>query len=178
MLRALRFAARLGLAIHPETASALERHAPELRYVAHERIYGELRGLLAADGAALAEQYPALLQQAVSRLPLPGSRRALRTWRSQLGDAGLDRLLLWCGHYGAQDPAPVCAMLAQLRAEEQAIRLDLDGAALMAAGIPPGPEMGAVLRRMRLAVQAGQVENRCAALLDWLRRSEDSDVPL
>ena len=105
MLRALRFAARLDAVIEPSTAAALERHAAELSYMAHERIYTELRGLLAADGAALGEQFPQLLSTAVSKLPLPGSKRATRTWRTQLGDRDVDRLLHWCEQFGGQDIA-------------------------------------------------------------------------
>jgi len=169
MLRALRFAARLGAVIEANTAAALERHAAELHYVAHERIYAELRGLLAADGAALAEQYPQLLTAAVTKLPLPGSKRAMRTWRTQLGDRDVDQLLHWCERFGGLDPAQALAYLAQLREEERAIKLDIDGAALMALGIPAGPEMGRVMQQLRTAVEAGLVANRREALTLWLR---------
>lgn len=42
MLRAIRFASRLGFDIEPKTADALLRHKDELRYVAVERVLSEL----------------------------------------------------------------------------------------------------------------------------------------
>lgn len=46
ILRGLRFAARLGLQIQPETAGAIRRCAPLLRAIAPERILTELTGML------------------------------------------------------------------------------------------------------------------------------------
>lgn len=46
-LRAVRFAARFGLTIHPETARAISEHARELRGVSRERIGEELRRIAA-----------------------------------------------------------------------------------------------------------------------------------
>ncbi len=45
-LRAVRLAAKLGLAIDPATASAIERHAAELKGVSRERIGDELRRIM------------------------------------------------------------------------------------------------------------------------------------
>ncbi|MFN7021930.1 MAG: CCA tRNA nucleotidyltransferase [Phycisphaerales bacterium] len=59
-LRAVRFAARLGFSIHPDTAAALARHASELRGVSRERIGDELRRILAHPSRARAIE---LLQQ-------------------------------------------------------------------------------------------------------------------
>lgn len=46
VLRAVRFAARFGLAIEKKTAEALQAHAPNLRYIARERVGQELSGIL------------------------------------------------------------------------------------------------------------------------------------
>jgi len=46
ILRGLRFAARFGFAIEPQTAKAMNEKKPLLAYVAAERIYTELCGLL------------------------------------------------------------------------------------------------------------------------------------
>lgn len=48
MLRAVRLAARLGFAIEPQTAAAIERHAPHLKAISPERIWQELEEILTA----------------------------------------------------------------------------------------------------------------------------------
>ena len=52
ILRALRFAARLGFAIEPETAAALHRSKELLKYISAERIHEELNGFFAAPSCA------------------------------------------------------------------------------------------------------------------------------
>lgn len=51
MLRAVRFAARLGFAIEPHTAAAMRRHAAEIHVVSPERIRDELTRILTEGGA-------------------------------------------------------------------------------------------------------------------------------
>jgi tRNA nucleotidyltransferase/poly(A) polymerase len=46
LLRAVRFAARFGMKVHPDTERAIERHAPELRGVSRERVGQEVRRML------------------------------------------------------------------------------------------------------------------------------------
>jgi tRNA nucleotidyltransferase/poly(A) polymerase len=46
LLRAVRFAARLGFAIDPETVDAIKHHAPQLKRISPERIAEELRVML------------------------------------------------------------------------------------------------------------------------------------
>lgn len=53
ILRGVRFAARYGLAVHPDTAAAIHRLCPTLSAVAPERCFGELRRLLCAPGESL-----------------------------------------------------------------------------------------------------------------------------
>lgn len=50
ILRALRFAVRLGFAIEEQTAQAMNAAAPTLACIARERITEELRGILGLDG--------------------------------------------------------------------------------------------------------------------------------
>lgn len=52
ILRALRFAARFGFSIEPETAKAVHEQKEVLRYIARERIFSELKGFLCSPGAA------------------------------------------------------------------------------------------------------------------------------
>lgn len=54
MLRAIRFAARLGFQIHPETVAAIRQHASSLRSISAERIWMELEAILAAPSRAIA----------------------------------------------------------------------------------------------------------------------------
>lgn len=58
ILRALRFAARYGFAIEEKTAEAIHEKKELLRWVAGERIWTELKGILAgAHAGAMAEEY-------------------------------------------------------------------------------------------------------------------------
>ena len=59
ILRALRFASRLGFAIEAETAAAVRRQRELLRRVSPERIFSELKGILAGPGAGdILEEFP------------------------------------------------------------------------------------------------------------------------
>lgn len=52
ILRGLRFAARLGFTLEPETAAAMHRKKQLLLKIAHERVFTELSGLLMGEHAA------------------------------------------------------------------------------------------------------------------------------
>ena len=54
VLRAVRFACRLGFEIEPATQDALEAAAPELAHVARERVGAELRGIVGSGRCAWA----------------------------------------------------------------------------------------------------------------------------
>jgi poly(A) polymerase len=54
LLRAVRFAARFGLAVEAGTAGAIRRNAPKLKGIGPERIADELRGMLTAPTRAAA----------------------------------------------------------------------------------------------------------------------------
>lgn len=51
MMRAVRFAARLGFQIEAETAAAIRAHAPEIRRIAPERVRDEFSRILTEGGA-------------------------------------------------------------------------------------------------------------------------------
>lgn len=62
ILRALRFAARFGYTIEPETDAALRALAPALSRIAAERVKAELEGILLAPGAGdVLQAYPPVL---------------------------------------------------------------------------------------------------------------------
>lgn len=52
MLRAVRFASRLGFAIEPETMVAIQRNADRLRLISPERIWMEIEAILKSPGRA------------------------------------------------------------------------------------------------------------------------------
>ena len=54
VLRAVRFACRLGFSIEPVTQAALTQAAPELAHVARERVGAEMRGIVGSGRAAWA----------------------------------------------------------------------------------------------------------------------------
>ena len=69
MLRAVRFACRLGFEVEPETAAALASCAPLLDAVARERVGVELAGILATGRAGQAvERYPEVVCAAIPEL--------------------------------------------------------------------------------------------------------------
>lgn len=62
ILRALRFAARLGFSVEPDTADAIHAHKERLHNVAAERLRKELRGLLCGrNAAAVMEEFSDVL---------------------------------------------------------------------------------------------------------------------
>lgn len=52
ILRGLRFAAELGVTVHPDTAVAIHRNRELLRAIAPERIWAELKKLVSGKWAA------------------------------------------------------------------------------------------------------------------------------
>lgn len=69
ILRALRFAARLGFAVEPETASALHKLKDRLSLISRERVSAEIRGLLMGQFAApILRAYGDVLRAAMPEL--------------------------------------------------------------------------------------------------------------
>lgn len=69
ILRLLRFAARLGFTVDPETAQAALSLRGELDYVARERVFSELKGLLVGRHVRpVLEQYRELAAQCIPEL--------------------------------------------------------------------------------------------------------------
>lgn len=85
MLRAVRFAARFGFRIDPDTSAAIARHAPEIRVVSGERIGAEMRRMLEHPSRAVAAALLAdlgLLPETVGGGELLLTNRA--NWRTRL----------------------------------------------------------------------------------------------
>ena len=69
VLRAVRFACRLGFVIEPATQAALVWAAPELAHVARERVGAELRGIVGSGRLAWALRHePEVMQAAIPAL--------------------------------------------------------------------------------------------------------------
>ena len=135
---------------------------------------------------------PAALQQETADLvrwqgrPLPESLPQIRRW---LGRLGLPRLQQVLAVKRAYLPAGATAEQARLERAEQmaqqaALRgdcvsleqLQLKGGDLLQSGVcPPGPGVGALLRRALEEVMDGTVPNQKAALLAWARAQVPSD---
>jgi tRNA nucleotidyltransferase (CCA-adding enzyme) len=128
MFRALRFSARLGFDIEPQTAAAITKNAPSAAFLAPERICSELERILLSPR-------PALIGRAVGEglltKFLPGTRfSAPETLKklpkkSRLRWAGLCALLL---RDGLMDHAE--SFLSALRLDAVSIRSCADGASL------------------------------------------------
>ena len=74
ILRALRFAAKLEFSIEPETAWAVRENRGLLQNISPERIFAELKGILAAPGAGrVLREYPEVFFEIIPELaPLRG----------------------------------------------------------------------------------------------------------
>ncbi|MBQ8600547.1 MAG: CCA tRNA nucleotidyltransferase [Clostridia bacterium] len=79
ILRGLRFSSRLGFAIAEETAAAMEEKAPLLHFIAQERIFSELCGLvLGKDCAAVLHRHRRVVQTVLPELSLDGALERLK----------------------------------------------------------------------------------------------------
>lgn len=77
MIRAVRFAVRLGFTIDPRTVAAVRRHAPKIKAISGERIYDELTKMLGHRSAAHAASKLAELGLARHIFPETLADRAL-----------------------------------------------------------------------------------------------------
>ncbi len=121
-LRAVRFAARLGFAIAPDTFEAMRRHASELARCAPARVLEEMFKILRCGGSARALE----LLRACGALPvvLPSLAAALDSWDET-------RRRSFFAHLGALDRL--------VRSGEAVSDAVLLGALLMHLGHPPPP---------------------------------------
>ena len=193
ILRALRFSARLGFVIEPDTAAALFRNKELLTALSGERVASELFSLLEAPLRLAALLLPAgeePARRALSRLCVSNRicRRvfaAVRLGRRPFPPAEEDllRLLACGGEQAALDCAALreasgeknCrARLAAVLAKRPCVSLSalaVDGNDLLEGGIAAGKPLGAALRALLDAVIAGRVENERNALLAFLREN-------
>ncbi len=103
LLRALRFAARLGFAVHPDTAQAILLLASSITRISRERIREEMTGFLLTDHfPSLAAEFQDLLFAALPELRqlhgLPSPVSDENAWRFALRASSLaprDALLRW-----------------------------------------------------------------------------------
>jgi len=105
VLRALRFAARLGFSVESETAAALLRHREALRALSAERVRAELFLLLeGADAARVLAAHAAVFFAVLPQLDTPDFARqcALLPALAQEAPLRLACLLLSCGDAAAQ----------------------------------------------------------------------------
>ncbi len=84
LLRAVRFAVRLGFRLHPATASALRRKAPKIGQISGERIFDELTKMLShssSDRALRWLEHFHLLQPILPELFEPNDELWLAAWQ-------------------------------------------------------------------------------------------------
>lgn len=156
LLRAMRFAARFLFEIEPETAASLHRNRGLLSYIARERVYAELRGILLAPGAAMIlRQYPDVAAAAVPQLETQGEAwtRALDRLENAPVDFSLRLALLM------QNEERAAAMLDGLKADGET----RDGVLSLVAhrGDQP-PQNAPQARRLLCALGAQRAKRLCA----------------
>lgn len=139
-LRAVRFAARLGFQIESATASAIRRHAAELRGVSRERIGEELKRMFAHPARADSAR---LLQE----LSLDGP--VLNEPTRQCPTPLLEGLAEW-------DGSPVLSLVAWA----------LDRAGAAKSGLGDG-DIGRLVKSWRVAMTLSNED--CEELEQWLR---------
>ncbi len=145
ILRALRFAARLGFAVESGTAAAIHAQRELLRSISAERIFAELKGILCGDYAApVLAAFPDVLE-----VVIPGARPFGADAPNELG-IRLALLLRGCG----------TEALARLRCE-RALRREVEQ--LLTA---PAPSDDHALRRLALDY-GGERARQIALLHGW-----------
>ena len=162
MLRFFRFHARFGIGPpDPAALAAIADAAPGLARLSPERVWSELKRILAAPAAA---PTVALMAQAgVLAAALPEGADPARLAALEARGAPADPLL----RLAALLPAPPDADAAALAAR---LRLSTAGRDLAAAGVPAGPAMGALLRELRGWWLAGGCLADAAACMAELSR--------
>lgn len=121
---------------------------------------------------ALREQVVTLIKLHMN--PLHPDRKMLTRLLSKHGWDTVEKLLvLQKADYGAKVPdySPAEAFLNQLRQEEPCLHLRdlaIGGKDLMMLGITPGPEMGAILKKLLALVQEQQLPNEKSVLLKYV----------
>jgi tRNA nucleotidyltransferase/poly(A) polymerase len=147
MIRAVRFAVRLGFAVAPATGSAIRRYAPHIRQISGERIFDEMGKMLSRPSAAqalaalhrygLAQQVlpelfeqPGLWDQARSAVEAVAARKdivlALAALLGRLPPATITGILRRWGASNALRSA-LCWMAERLDLWPQAAELPLSG---------------------------------------------------
>ena len=182
IIRAARYAARLGFRVDPHTAELARAAAPGLRALSVDRLHDALALALAEPAAAASLE----VLDSLGALAVLGLRAATEAiaiadaiaaevapdaepWRYRLALAGGD------AGVAASDPAARVARAAT-RPEERAaivrflghdrhVRTELDGVDVMRElGLEPGPRVGAVLAELLARKVAGELPDRDAEL--------------
>ena len=173
ILRAIRFAARLGFVIEPETASAMEEETARLACVSAERVVSELeKTLLSAAPEQVGEffrlgameRFGCSCRQAdwkaLSLLPAEGDFR----WRELCALTGLDITALPVSRRLRR------AVLSPYAGMEK--NLALSGGDLYALGLR-GKQIGAMQKRLLAYVLEHPEENRKENLMEIMKKSAE-----
>ncbi len=157
ILRALRFAVRLGFTMEEKTAQAMRKAAPTLTHIAAERITEELRGILGtSDCARLYEPFVSIWQQVLPGVALADAEELA---------APLDfvlRLVLLCDRSGRDVTERLCLTKIERRALTR----------LWAAMDEPVPQDVVGVRRL---VAAHGAEDADALLRLWAATGKDTE---
>jgi tRNA nucleotidyltransferase/poly(A) polymerase len=163
-MRALRFASVLGFAVEENTSDAIFRNMRLLQNIAVERIACEFNQFIAGKGASeLLDMYTPVLLEIMPEIN-PGKKYVTR-WLNKIGENMLRRLLEL-----KNDGAALAVLDEIVRQQHFSLKdLAVNGNDLLAAGVPPGVQVGAVLNRLMELAADGQVPNDREALLDAAR---------
>ena len=188
ILRAVRYAARLGFRLAPSTRARLVAalEAGALDRISPDRLRRELRLILEEPGRA--EGVALLRRLGVDTAVHPALARPGAAARIRHAGAGapgwLCYLRAWMGDAADDQIDAVASRLGLSRAERRALLGPprgttaigaLRGADLIAAGVPPGPAIGRALARTRDAIDAGRLDAQ-DALAFALRAAREGDA--
>jgi tRNA nucleotidyltransferase/poly(A) polymerase len=164
IMRALRFASVMGFSIEEGTSGAIFRNMELLQNISAERLTDELYKLMAGDGASsIISKYTPVIVKAIPEIQT--SKKHITRWLKKTGENMLRRLL------EIKEDGEALVMLDEIIKEQCFSLKDLavNGRDLLAAGVPPGVQVGDILNRLMEMVTGGQLPNDRAELLDAVR---------
>jgi poly(A) polymerase len=170
MLRAVRFAARLGFAIEPETARAIAALAPRIAAVSAERVRDELTRILTEGGARRGFELldaTGLLRELLPEVAAMQGVAQPPEFHPE-GDVWIHTLLLL---ENLDQPAPVLAWAALLHDVGKPPTFRLAGRIRFDGHADKGVELAeAILRRLRFS--SGETEQTLALIAQHMRWSD------
>jgi tRNA nucleotidyltransferase/poly(A) polymerase len=165
IMRALRFASVLGFSIEDGTSDSIFRNMELLHNISTERLTDELYKLMDGDCASsIISKYTPVVVKAIPEI-IPSKKHVTRLLK-KIGENMLRRLL------EIKNDGEALAVLDEIIKQQSFPLKDLavNGKDVIAAGVPPGVQVGEILNRLLETVIDGQAPNDRDDLLGIVRQ--------